>query len=71
MARATAGRRQPGGGLPFVGGSRRHSRSPTGLQDLAVYGTARNPLDAEIVHQLNLVIETASPLDLALGRYKV
>jgi len=32
-----------------------------------VYGTARNPLDAEIAYQLRLVIENLYLVRLALG----
>ncbi len=35
-----------------------------------MYGTARNPLDAEIAYQLSVVIENAYLVKLALGQYR-
>jgi hypothetical protein len=37
------------------------------LEELAVYGTGRNPLDAEIAYQLSLAIENLYLVRLALG----
>jgi len=38
------------------------------LEELAVFGAARNPLDAEISYQLSLVVENLYLVRLALNR---
>jgi hypothetical protein len=37
------------------------------LEELAVYGTARNPLDMEIAYQLSLIVENSYLVKLAIG----
>jgi hypothetical protein len=41
------------------------------LEELAVYGTARSPLDAEIAYQLSLVVENLYLVRLALERERL
>jgi hypothetical protein len=41
------------------------------LEELAVYGAARNPLDAEIAYQLSLVVENSYLVKLALHCYRL
>jgi len=69
-ARASAPSSKRGRGLAVCGGEPQALAIADWLQDLAVYGTARNPLDAEIAYQLSVVIENAYLVKLALGQYR-
>ena len=54
-------------GLAVCGGRPEALAIADWLEELAVYGSARNLLDSEIAYQLSLVVENLYLLRLALG----
>ncbi len=54
-------------GLAVCGGRPEALALADWLEELAVYGEARNPLDSEIAYQLSLVVENLYLVRLALN----
>jgi hypothetical protein len=71
IARAGSPSSERGRGLAVCGGQPEALAIADWLEELAVYGTARNPLDAEIAYQLSLVVENLYLVRLALERERL
>jgi len=68
IARAGSPSSERGRGLAVCTGQPEALAIAAWLEELAVYGKARNPLDAEVAYQLSLVVENAYLVKLALWR---